>query len=210
MGQDIDSVAALGWRTHSGWAVVVAIGGPSSDPMVLDRQRVELVDGPWPRQPYHAAVDDRLSLGDTSTLISDVERAAGSAAEAATTAAVAKLGQSGRRIVGVGLVARDRRIPDELDRILASHALLHAAEGELYERAVANAAAAAGLPLTTLGPKNFLEDAASALAIEVGPLGAGLVAAGRRAGPPWQKDHREAAAAALVALRAALPAGRRE
>jgi hypothetical protein len=200
MGREDETVAALGWRTHSGWAVLVAIGGRSSDPMVLDRQRVELVEGPWPRQPYHAAVDDGLSTADAKSLISHVERAAVLAAESATGAIITRLTESGRRIVGVGLVAGDRRIPDELNRILASHALLHAAEGDLYEQAVAEATARAGLPLLTLGPKNFLEDAAKAMAVDPAEVDAGLVAAGKRAGPPWQKDHREAAAAALVAL----------
>ena len=40
---------ALGWRTHSGWAVVVAVSGTPSHPHVLARERVQLVDEPLPR-----------------------------------------------------------------------------------------------------------------------------------------------------------------
>src|SRR5260370_42663941 len=47
--------AALGFRAHSGWAVVVAVAGSPLSPVVLHRQRVELVDSGLPKQPYHAA-----------------------------------------------------------------------------------------------------------------------------------------------------------
>jgi hypothetical protein len=127
-------------------------------------------------------------------------RSAAAAAASAIKAVVAKLDESGRSLAGVGLVAGDRRVPDELSRILASHALLHAAEGELYERAVIEASSRAGLRVTTLAPKNVIDDAATAMSMKTADLGTRLTAAGKTVGPPWQKDHREAAAVALVAL----------
>jgi hypothetical protein len=69
--------------------------------------------------------------------------------------------------------------------------LLHAAEGELYEQAVAEGTERAGLALTTLTLKSLAANTA---------LDTALVAAGRSLGPPWQKDHRLAAAVALAAL----------
>ena len=53
--------ATLGWRAHSGWAVVVAVGGLPADPIILSREHVELLDGSLPRQPYHAAAERGLS-----------------------------------------------------------------------------------------------------------------------------------------------------
>ena len=191
--------AALGWRCHSGWAVAVAVGGSPSDPTVLARERVELLDRSLPRQPYHAAAEGGLSLDDAATLISKVEQSAALAATSAIESLVAKLGESGREVVAVGLVAGARRIPGELARILASHTPLHAAEGELYEQAVTEGSARAGVPVTVLATKTTFEDAATAMSMKVADLGAALAAAGKIAGPPWQKDHREAAAAALVA-----------
>ena len=74
---------ALGWRSHSGWAVLVAVGGSAARPVVLDRQRVELVDGSLPRQPYHAVAEDGMSRD----VIERVERMALETAIVATSAA---------------------------------------------------------------------------------------------------------------------------
>jgi len=192
---------ALGWRCHSGWAVVVAVGGSPTDPMVLARDRVELVGGSLPRQPYHAAVESGLGSEDAALLISQVEEAAALTASTVTRSIAATLGEAGRVVVGAGLAAGPRRLPADLATILVSHPLLHAAEGRLYEHAIAQASAGAGLPLCTLDPKTIVADAARALSVDGAELVAGITLAGKRAGPPWQKDHREATAAALVALR---------
>jgi hypothetical protein len=91
------------------------------------------------------------------------------------------------RADAVGVVGKVRNIPDELERILAAHALLHAAEGALYEEALVEAAERAGLTATL---------------VEEGTIRipASLDAARKTLGAPWQKDHKLAAAAALVAL----------
>lgn len=167
--------AAVGVRCHSGWAVVVVVSGSAGSPAVLSRRRVELVDGSLPRQPYHAVAEAGLPAG----VIDEVaEAATAAAAEALRRAAPAD---------AVGVITTERRIPSALDRILASHALLHAAEGQLYERAVVDAAADAGLRVVAVDPG----------AIEVP---AAVEALGRSIGPPWQKDHKWAATAALAAL----------
>src|SRR5262249_30818258 len=49
---------ALGWKAHSGWAALVAVGRDRPRGGVLvDRRRVELVapSESWAKQPYHAA-----------------------------------------------------------------------------------------------------------------------------------------------------------
>src|SRR5260221_8560561 len=48
------SEAALGFRSHSGWAALVAVAGPAAEPSVVVRRRVEL-SRRTPRQPFHAA-----------------------------------------------------------------------------------------------------------------------------------------------------------
>ena len=116
--------------------------GSPADPIVLDRERVELLDGSLPRQPYHAAAEGALSLDKAAALISQVERAAALSAAAATESIVAKLSEAELAVVGVGLAAGVRSIPGELTRVLASHLLLHAAEGQLYEEALIEGGAA--------------------------------------------------------------------
>lgn len=175
--------AGLGWRCHSGWAVLVVVAGAASAPVIRFRQRVELLDGSLPRQPYHAAAEGGIPRSEGEQLISRVEGMAVASAEAATNTAMERWG-----VRSVGIVGGSRNVPSELDRILRSHALLHAAEGELYEEACADAAARCGLPVRLVAPKTIVVDAA-------------VDQAGRTLGPPWQKDHKLAATVALAALR---------
>ena len=168
---------AVGFRCHSGWAVVVSVTGSARAPLVLERHRVELVDDALPRQPYHAIA----TLGAPAGVVDEV-------ASAASTAAAAIL-RSFSRVDALGIVAAQRRIPSSLDRILASHALLHAAEGDLYERAVIEAGNDAGLRVHVVDPRSITVPAA-------------VDALRKSVGPPWQQDHKWATTAALAALAA--------
>ncbi len=173
--------AALGWRSHSGWAVLVAIDGTPTQPRVLARERVQLVDEPLPRMTYHAIEQYELSLRDGKALVGKVRRAA-------TTEAVKAIKAAARAhdAETVGVVGKVRTVPDDLQRILASHSLLHAAEGALYEEVLIDAAAKVGLPAVLVEERT----------IEIPHA---LDVAGKELGPPWQKDHKLAAAAALIA-----------
>lgn len=173
---------AIGWRSHSGWAVLVAVREPASSPEVLARRRVELVDGSLPRQPYHAIAEQGLSLRAGEALIARVEKMALASAVAATESVL----EAGA-VDAVGVVGKTRRIPDDIEQVLASHALLHAAEGDLFERALLDAAAQVGL-------RGFMREPASI------KIPAAVDGAGKALGPPWQKDHKLAASVALAAL----------
>jgi hypothetical protein len=175
------SGAALGWRSHSGWAVLVAVSGTPGSPRVLARERVQLVDEPLPRMTYHAIEQYDLSLREGKALIAKVRRAAAAAAVKATRVAAQAHGAE-----TVGVVGKVRNVPDDLERILASHSLLHNAEGGLYEEVLVDAAAKVGLPAVLVEERT----------IEISPA---LEAAKKSLGAPWQKDHKLAAAAAFRA-----------
>jgi hypothetical protein len=172
-----DARRAYGFRCHSGWAVVVVVSGTTSSPSIVERRRIVLCDDALPRQPFHAVAE----VGAPRAVIEAVRQAA----EAGAADAITDLARTWRA-AAVAVVAPARRIPDDLDRVLASHALLHAAEGALYEQAVLDAAEAAGLPFLTIDPKTVPSAAVDAV--------------GKRIGPPWQKDHKLATMAALDAL----------
>jgi hypothetical protein len=164
--------------------VAVVVGGTATAPAVLDRRRLALCGDALPRQPFHAVAE----AGAPRRVIDAVADEAASAASAAladlTSAAAGTV--PGVVIAGVGVLARPRDLPDDLDRVLASHALLHAAEGALYERALLQAAERAGLAAHVVDPRNVPT-------AEIGALG-------RTIGPPWQKDHKLAAMAAFTVL----------
>jgi hypothetical protein len=101
-----------------------------------------------PRQPYHAVAERGLP-GSVIDAVASVARAA-----------AARALQSVARADAVGVVATERRIPPSLDQVLASHALLHAAEGQLFERAVIEAADDAGLFVHVVEPRSIKVSAA--------------------------------------------------
>src|SRR5947207_14382882 len=118
----MDEPVAVGFRCHSGWAVMVAVSGTARRPILLERQRVDLLPPTLPRQPYHAVAEG----GMARAVIGEVEAAAHRRA--------ADLLLSVTNAVAVGVVAAERLLPDNLDAILKVHARLHAAEGRLYEQ----------------------------------------------------------------------------
>jgi hypothetical protein len=184
----------LGFRVHSPWAIVVAVRGPAASPDVIHRERIALLDDESLREPYHVAA--ALPLDEAPALIRSVEETAAATAEATIRGFVSSLGP----VAAVGVVGGDRRLPTELPRILAKHALLHAAERDLYEQAIIEGATRAELPVTTIPATGKLfDDASRALGVALEPS---LAALGKSVGTPWQKDHKEATAAALVALQA--------
>jgi hypothetical protein len=180
----------VGFRDHSGWAVVVAAGFDGDAPVVLDRRRVELCPEALPRQPYHAAVD--LPLDEAAALIARVDVAARAAAAAALAEVTAALDSDGHEVVGVAVAAGTTRLPDDLGRTLGSHPLLHAGEGELYREAIAEAASGRGLPVIRFVQRQLWDGAATRRA-SIGALGKAL-------GPPWTADQKDATGAALLVL----------
>jgi len=131
-------------------------------------------------------------LAEGTSLIRDVEAVSATSALAALAKLAADVHTNGFSVAGVAVVAADRALPPELERILSSHALLHSAEGDLYEQALTEGAARAGLPVMRVTAGSI-------------PINSSLETAGRTLGPPWQKDHKLAARAAMWLLMTAPP-----
>jgi hypothetical protein len=166
---------------------VVALTGPP-DVRLLARTHVDLVgDDHLPAQVYHAAAG--RSVPEAETL---VQRWADAALTTVVTGVADLMNgvvADGGRVAAVGIAAVVRSVP-ALDVVLRSHQLLHLAEGQLAREVFAEAAAQAGLGVHYLDPNGRHDP----VAVER------TVALGRIAGPPWRKEHRLAALAALDAL----------
>ncbi len=92
-------------------------------------------------------------------------------------------------------------MPDwSTEEILAVHFRMHKAEGVLFRDALVDATKACGLRLVTIPEKLLTKHAARALATSVNGLVKEITTLGKFAGPPWGKDQKDAALAALVAL----------
>ena len=190
--------AGVGFREHTGWAAMVALGGDVRAPVVLSRDRYELGDDELPRAVYHAARE--LDLAEAKRLVRQVQLAARTAAEWQLQRTVAELETSGYEVVGTAVAAASRRLPDDLSEILASHPLVHRAEGQLFREALAEASELRDLPVMRFVQQDLFEEAAGQIGASDESLRAQLTGLGRALGPPWQRDQKEAAAAAWLAL----------
>ncbi len=188
--------AALGFREHTGWAIAVAVGGDARSPTILLRERISLLDASLPRQVFHAIAEQ----GASRSLVEVVREGARQASGAAVSRLAERLRTAGHSIETAAVSRGRAPAPESLDRILGAHTLLHAAEGELYRDALCEASAASGLRVVRFDAREVFSEAAAAAGCPLPEFEARLAELRRTAGPPWQKDHREAAAAACLAL----------
>jgi hypothetical protein len=190
---------ALGLRAHSGWAVLMALGGPPSAPVVVDRRRLSLCDGSFPRQPYHAA--EELAAAKAAALVSRSLETAHRLAREAVAAAVKDREAAGHSIAGAGLLlGSGRPLPTGLQSILGSHPLIHTAEGEMYREALRAACEHGRLAVVGLREREIEATAAKALGLTPDVLRARLAALGKPLGPPWSQDQKLASLAAWLVL----------
>ncbi len=192
--------AALGFRAHSGWVAVVAVGGSPASPTVVDRRRVEIADPKirGSKQPFHAA--EPLLLKEAERLIQRCTESTRLLALSAVRAALDDVRSKGYEVVGCGLLQGSGRPLPGLPAILASHPLLHAAEGEFFREALAQASEKCGLAVTRVRERELLERASAALRLPADKLTARIAGIGKEIGPPWAQDQKQAALVAWLAL----------
>ena len=191
------SQAALGFRAHSGWAALVAVAGTAAEPAAVLRRRVEL-SRRTPRQPFHAAEGQAFAAAED--LVRRATAEATALAEGAVREAVAELRAGGHAPVAGGLLLAAGRPLPGLREILASHALIHAAEGELFRDVLRRASRDGGLRLVEVGERELEARAARSLGRPATEIQRRLAEWGKALGPPWTQDEKRAALVAWVAL----------
>jgi hypothetical protein len=175
--------AVVGVSDHAGWAVLIT-ATPDGD--VVDRRRITLVDGGLPVMPHHH--DAQGLPADEGVAL--VERVRASAERCARAALDALAGEVAVPIRGIALRVRPALPPTIAERITDYRAQC-VADWVMYREALAGAAQARDWAVTWYDARVVLAEAAAHV----------LRAAGKALGPPWQKDHRVAMAAALAACR---------
>jgi hypothetical protein len=188
----------FGLKAHSGWAALVVLGRQKDDLTVVDRRRIELVEHEWARQPYHAAE------GLKSEIARDL---VGRGIDAAHKIAVREMRAALKREVDrknevkACAVLVGSPMPDwSVDEILAVHFRMHKAEGVLFRNALIHAAKECKIKVVEIPEKELSRHAERQLKTPANGLAAQVTALGKAAGPPWGKDQKEAALAALIAL----------
>jgi hypothetical protein len=108
------------------------------------------------------------------------------------------LSADGGRVRGLGILDSSGRAGRSLADILASHALIHTADGEHYRTALAAAAATCGLGVVRVAARDLARRATEvAGGREVDAL---LKRVGRDVGPPWAADQKNAALLGFIVL----------
>jgi hypothetical protein len=192
--------AALGVRMHSGWGVLVAISGDANSLEVMDRRRIVTTDAgiPGAKQPYHYAA--RLQFPEPEKYLATCAAVSERLSLAAIEEVVRELDRRQYRIVACAiLLAAGRTLPPLL-KILASHPLIHTAEGEFFRNVVRKACERLKIPVTAVRERELDERAKIAFGNSASRMQRRIANLGSSIGPPWTKDHKTAALAASMIL----------
>jgi hypothetical protein len=192
--------AAFGFSVHSGWAAMVVLGSAPSDPSILARARVELIDDhdPESKQPYHA-VEFLCVEEATGRLRGYLEMAVG-LAHAAIETQYAAVKQRGYQVKSVGIIESSSRKEISLSSVLKSHALIHAAEGDHFRNALSAAAQGLGLRVSRIRARDLEDHAVNQLRLPLKSMLDTVNNLGRQVGPPWGADQKKAALLAWTLL----------
>jgi hypothetical protein len=191
---------ALGIAPHSGWAVVVILGGARAEPRVLLRERIELADQrlAGSKQPYHA-IEGR-PLTEAQQRLVAFQTSANRLALAALRTLTQTLLATGAQPRAAGIVASSGRVGATLEATLASHALIHTADGNHFRDALSCACETLGFAVTRIPQRTLQPQAEAALGVPAQRLAATLTALGRGWGAPWGADQKAAALLAWLLL----------
>jgi hypothetical protein len=190
--------AAFGVRMHSGWGVFVCISGNSVSPEIVDRRRIVIIEPTMAgaKQPYHFV--ESLGLEEAERHLQKCATASKRLAVQAIGAMLDSVTTRNYRVVGCAMLLASGRALPTLPNILASHALIHAAEGEFFRNVVREACERCGIPVAGFRERELDEHANATL---------GKAAAGARqrisdlrstVGSPWTQDEKAAALAGLI------------
>lgn len=185
--------AAIGFSVHSGWAAMVVVGGSAATPTLLGRSRVTLIDerDRDSKQPYHAV--EFLCVEEATGRLDGYLSTATSLAYASIHAQSEALKGLGVSLRSVGIIESSSRKQIVLSSILASHALIHAADGDHFRNALSGAAEQHRLSVYRVPARTLETHAAERLRQPVRRLLDIIDKLGRGAGPPWGADQKKAA-----------------
>jgi hypothetical protein len=192
--------AAVGFRAHSGWAAIVAVRLEKGAPVVLARQRIHLVETFTYefRQPYHTA--EKMLAGQAREFIARMQAEAKRLAYNAIRELASRTQEQGAKLTRCGLLLASGRPLPTLDKILASHALIHTADGELFREAILHASARCGLSDLRIKEKELVERAGQVLRFKGDGLMRRVTELGKPLGSPWSQDEKFATLTAWLAL----------
>jgi len=192
---------AIGVRMHSGWGVLVAV---TQSAAIIERRRIDVISketnaAHLGSQPYHRAAE--LGVAKAEKYLAQYTAESERLACDAIATLMVEMKRGGYQItVAALLLASQRQLPP-LPKILASHPLIHTAEGELFRETIRRACESLGIPVLRLRERDLSDRAKEALGPSFSTVLRKIEIAGKFLGPPWTADHKAAALGASIALR---------
>lgn len=183
--------AIIGVSDHGGWAVFVTVAG---DGTLLDRRRVELVDGDLPKIPHHSEAQ-MLPMDEAVVLVERVRLSAERHAKLVLEAVEKTLPG---RVRGVAL-RQCPELPPTIAERIKDYRAQNVADWVMYRQTLAAAAEAHGWQVYWYDAKKVLDAASKALRIR--DLDGHFAQLRKSIGSPWGQDHKLAMAAAIAVAR---------
>ncbi len=185
---------------HSGWGVLAGVAGDANELEVIDRRRVVVTDRAEPggNQPYHHAAS--LGPQESEKYLADYAAVSERLAFAAIGEVIRELERRDYRTAGAAVLLASGRPLPSLAKILASHPLIHTAEGDLFRNVISQACEQLKIPVTAIPERELDERARTAFGKAASRVQRMIASLGSSIGPPWTKDHKSAALAAAMIL----------
>jgi hypothetical protein len=174
------------------------LAGDAKSPQLVTRDRMKLCDPAiaGSKQPFHEAEPMRFDRAETFI------RSCTTATAKLARRAVTQIQKETPLRACCVLTAAGKPLPD-LRTILASHALIHTAEGEFYRDAIARACESCDIVVRRVRERD-METEVQNLPVPAGAAKARLAEFGKQVGAPWTQDEKLAALGAWLML-AVLP-----
>src|SRR5581483_1819360 len=149
--------AAIGVRMHSGWGALVAVSISPGQVEILDRRHLTVIapETKGAKQPYHFA--EGLEFSQAEEFIHRCFAASLKLASTGLHQAAEELRKRQYRVTGTAVLRASGRPLPPLANILASRALIHAAEGEFFRDIIFKACENLDLAVTGIRERD-LED----------------------------------------------------
>jgi hypothetical protein len=191
--------AALGFRMHSGWGAVVAVSNEGKFE-VVDRRHIVLTKSRDPalKQPYHHV--ESFELKAAGEYLAKCSATSGQLALTAVREILVELADRKYQVRASAILAASGRTLPSLEKVLASHPLIHTAEGEFFRAIVHKACEEAGLAVVRLRERELEEDIEKSFGSKANHLKQCVSGLGKHLGPPWTQDEKFAALAAALVL----------
>jgi hypothetical protein len=190
--------AAIGVRMHSGWGVIVCVSGNSVAPEVVDRRRIVIIEPTMEgaKQPYHFV--ESLGLEDAEHHLQKCAAVSQRLALKAISEMLDAVSARNYRVAGCGMLLSSGRALPALPNILASHALVHTAEGEFFRKVVREACEHCRITVVGIRERELDDRATAAFGKTAARVRQHISNLGKTVGSPWTQDEKTAALAGLI------------